>query len=163
MDNNTIKLKPIGIIHSPFESSGGTPIQPRAAAGAKGRVEIYNEYCEGLRDLDGFERIWLIYWFHRNGKSELTVVPFRDTRPRGLFATRAPSRPNRIGISVVRLLEVSDNTLAVEGLDIVDGTPLLDIKPYVPEFDAYECQRIGWLGDSNVQRDRADDRFDQSP
>jgi len=127
-----MKIVPIGLIHSPFKDTGGTPIQPHYAKGVRGTVEIEPKFAEGLRDLDGFERIWLIYWFHRSRSYELMVVPYRDTVPRGLFATRAPSRPNGIGLSSVKLLEVSGNRLIVEDIDILDETPLLDIKPYVP-------------------------------
>ncbi|MFH2057019.1 MAG: tRNA (N6-threonylcarbamoyladenosine(37)-N6)-methyltransferase TrmO [bacterium] len=160
MNKEKIELTPIGVIHTPFEEAHGTPIQPSAAKGAQGRVEILPEYVEALRDLQGFERIWLIYWFHKCGDYKPTVVPFRDKVERGLFATRAPARPNKIGMSVVKLIGISGNVLTVEGVDILDGTPLLDIKPYVPEFDSYDCERIGWLGGSGVDRDRADDRFE---
>ena len=161
MKDTAMKIVPIGLIHSPFKDTGGTPIQPHYAKGVRGTVEIEPKFAEGLRDLDGFERIWLIYWFHRSRPYELTVVPYRDTVPRGLFATRAPSRPNSIGLTSVKLLEVSGNRLVVEDVDILDETPLLDIKPYVPKADAYECQRIGWLQSNAADRDRADDRFDE--
>ena len=160
MKQQSFQIVPIGVIHSPFMDPEGTPIQPSAAQDTPGTVEIKPEFAEGLRDVEGFERIWLIYWFHRSRAPKLTVVPFRDTEERGVFATRAPSRPNNIGISAVRLTRIDGNVLHVVGIDVVDGTPLLDIKPYVPEFDAYECQRTGWLGTSFTDRDRADARFE---
>ncbi|MFH1894210.1 MAG: SAM-dependent methyltransferase [Candidatus Zixiibacteriota bacterium] len=109
----------------------------------------------------GFDRIWLVFWFHRSREPKLTVVPFRDTVPRGLFATRAPSRPNPIGISADKLISVSECTLTVEDVDLIDGTPLLDIKPYVPEFDSCDCRRIGWLGVSTHLSNEADDRSER--
>jgi len=152
--------KPIGLIRTPFASPEGTPIQPATASGAEGRIEIFPDYAEGLQDLDGFERIWLIYWFDRGRPPAMRVIPFRDTVPRGLFATRAPSRPNPIGLSVVRLERIEGGTLFVRDVDILDNTPLLDIKPYVPEFDAYPDSRHGWLERSGSTRNRADSRFD---
>jgi tRNA-Thr(GGU) m(6)t(6)A37 methyltransferase TsaA len=152
---------PIGTIHSPFARLEGMPIQPAGAAGVRGRVEILPEYAPGLSDLEGFSHVILLYHFHHAGPAQLTVVPFMDTRPRGLFSTRAPRRPNPIGLSVVRLLAVEGTTLHVEGIDVLDGTPLLDLKPYVPHFDQPEGVRTGWLaatGDE-VRSRRADDRF----
>lgn len=140
-----IRYQPIGVIHSPFKEPGGTPIQPKAAAGARGRVEIFHEYAEGLEDLEGFSHIMLIYHFHLSGGYLLKVRPYLDDAPRGLFSTRAPARPNPIGISVVGLDGIDGLNLLVRDIDIVDGTPLLDIKPYVPEFDAPGAKRIGWL------------------
>ena len=138
-------LSPIGVIHSPYTDPTGMPIQPNGARGIRGTVEIFPEYAGGLSDLDGFSRVILIYIFHRSGSYNLKVTPFLDTTARGVFATRAPKRPNPIGLSVVRLIEVQDRTLIIEDVDILDGTPLLDIKPYVPEFDAYPDASCGWL------------------
>jgi tRNA-Thr(GGU) m(6)t(6)A37 methyltransferase TsaA len=160
MQSESITLRPIGVIHSQFTAKEGTPIQPKAGKGIRGTVEIKPEFATGLDDLDGFERIWLVFWFHKSGPFKLKVVPFRDTEPRGLFSTRAPSRPNNIGISCVRLVEVRGNRLKIEDVDILDGTPLLDIKPFVPEFDCYDSEKTGWLGRSEVNRDRADRRFE---
>ena len=133
---NEIRYKPIGIIHSPFKEPKGTPIQPSAAKGAEGTVEVFPEYAEGLKDVAGFSHIILVYHFHLSGRASLRVKPFMDDVERGLFAVRAPSRPNPIGLSVVRLVRVDENLIHVLDVDMVEGTPLLDIKPYVPEFDA---------------------------
>lgn len=140
-----INYRPIGIIHSPFKKTEGMPIQPAGAQGIAATVELEPEYADGLKDLEGFSHIFLIYHFHLSQGYSLTVKPFLDTSLRGLFATRAPKRPNAIGISVVRLVEIKGCTLHIEDVDIVEGTPLLDIKPYVPEFDGREAERIGWL------------------
>jgi tRNA-Thr(GGU) m(6)t(6)A37 methyltransferase TsaA len=158
---NEIIYKPIGIVHSPFETPRGTPIQPPAARGVEGSVEVFLEYTEGLQDLDGFSHIILIYHFHLAKSPSLTVQPFLDDRQHGVFAVRAPSRPNPIGLSVVRLVKIEENILYVEDLDILDGTPLLDIKPYVPDFDARQVERTGWLEDSvhKLPTSRDDGRF----
>ena len=141
-----INYRPIGIIHSPFKTPAGTPIQPAGARDVEGRVEIFPEYTAGLDDLAGFSHIFLIYHFHLSKKFTLKVTPFLDNRERGLFATRAPSRPNPIGLSVVRLVGITDGSLKVLDVDVIDGTPLLDIKPYVPEFDVRKVDHTGWIG-----------------
>lgn len=152
---------PIGTIHSPFAEPAGMPIQPAGAAGVRGTIVIDEKFQAGLRDLDGFSRIILIYAFHRSQGYELEVIPFLDTVPHGIFATRAPRRPNAIGISIVRLISVDDSELVIEGVDIVDGTPLLDIKPYVPEFDCHPGEKPGWFAGcgEKVCNARADERF----
>jgi tRNA-Thr(GGU) m(6)t(6)A37 methyltransferase TsaA len=157
----TISYQPIGTIHSPFKGIEKVPIQPAAASGIRGTVEVFAEFVAGLQDLNGFSHIILLYHFHRITQARLTVVPFLDDRPRGVFATRAPSRPNPIGLSIVRLLGIEGNVLHVENVDIVDGTPLLDIKPYVPAFDHNEVERTGWLetAGQRVREKRSDDRF----
>lgn len=155
-----MNLSPIGIIHSPHQRAEGTPIQAALATGAHGTVEVFAEYAAGLRDLDGFERVWLVYWFDRAKPAQLVVTPYLDTTPRGLFATRAPSRPNPIGLSAVRLMGIVGNVLQVEGLDILDNTPLLDIKPYVPAFDAFQAKRIGWCAGVPSGGIVADGRFE---
>jgi tRNA-Thr(GGU) m(6)t(6)A37 methyltransferase TsaA len=155
-----MRLKPIGIIRTAFQQPAGTPIQPSRSSGAKGGVEVFPEYADGLKDLEGFERIWLIYWFDRAPEPQLLVVPFLDDRQRGVFATRAPGRPNAIGLSAVRLLRVVGNTLEVADVDILNGTPLLDIKPYVVEFDCHSVEKSGWLHQSPLRRSVADSRFD---
>lgn len=156
-----ITYQPIGIVHSPFTDLAGMPIQPSCAKGITGSVEIYPEFAEGLADLDGFSHIILLCHFHRSAGFRLKVVPFLDTELRGLFATRAPSRPNPIGLSIVRLAAIKGNTLSVIDLDILDGTPVLDIKPYVPEFDERPDVRIGWLKEAKRRHRvaRSDDRF----
>ncbi len=156
-----IELTPIGIIHSPFKEPEDMPIQPAGAAGVKGTVEVFEEFHPGLNDLDGFSHIFLLYHFHRSRSFNLQVVPFMDSETRGLFATRAPKRPNPIGLSVVRLDKIEDGLLHIQNLDILDGTPLLDIKPYVPEFDAPLEVRTGWLekAGKTVSSQKSDDRF----
>jgi tRNA-Thr(GGU) m(6)t(6)A37 methyltransferase TsaA len=156
-----IEFKPIGIIHTPFTTPEGTPIQPAYATDVYGTVEVFEEYQAGLKDLDGFSHIILIYHFHRSQGFSLRLVPFMDTQSRGVFATRAPKRPNPIGLSVVALDSIEDGVLRVQNVDILDGTPLLDIKPYVPEFDSYTAVRTGWLEKvrkADAPR-RSDDRF----
>lgn len=155
-------MKPIGLIRTPFTDRAGMPIQPPGAAGVRGTVELLPEYAEGLRDLDGFSHVILLYQFHQSEGFTLSVTPFMDTQPRGLFATRAPKRPNPIGLSVVRLIGVEGTVLAIEGIDVLDGTPLLDIKPYVRKFDCPEGEvRTGWLeaAQSRVGEKRSDKRF----
>jgi tRNA-Thr(GGU) m(6)t(6)A37 methyltransferase TsaA len=158
---NDIRLKPIGVIHTPFKEPKGTPIQPAMADGAKGTVTVFEEFQDGLKDLEGFDRIWLIYWFHRAPKARLLVTPFLDDQQRGVFATRAPARPNRLGISPVSLVRIDGNVLTVAGVDIIDGTPLLDIKPYAPLFDSYKVKRSGWLDNARKSRRVADERFEK--
>jgi len=157
----TITYAPIGVIHSPHKTIEGVPIQPSAAKGIKGTVVIDKEYVAGLADLEGFSHIILIYHFHLAKGFSLKVKPFLDNEERGLFATRAPKRPNAIGLSVVRLINIEANTLHIENVDIIDGTPLLDIKPYVPKFDNTEQIKIGWLvGKANESRHKkSDSRF----
>ena len=156
-----IVYRPIGVVHSPFKDIKGMPIQPIGAANIKGSVEILPELAEGLRDLDGFSHIILLYHFHQVRESKLVVIPFMDIQPRGVFATRAPKRPNPIGLSIVRLLRIEHNILHIENVDILDGTPLLDVKPYVPEFDQPTVDRVGWLegAEGQVESRRSDDRF----
>jgi tRNA-Thr(GGU) m(6)t(6)A37 methyltransferase TsaA len=160
-DDSQLRLAPIGVIHSPFREQQGTPIQPYSAMGTQGTVKIYASYAPGLADLGGFERIWLIYWFDRARTAKLRVVPYRDTKEHGVFATRAPSRINPIGMSAVRLVGIEGTTLQVAEIDILDGTPLLDIKPYVPDYDSYPGVRAGWVDDPCIAKDplRADSRF----
>ncbi len=136
-------MRPIGIIHSPFKSKSETPIQPSRSE-AVGQVEVYPQYADGLKDVEGFSHLILLYVFHRSSGYSLQVTPFLDDRPRGLFATRYPGRPNPIGLSIVRLLARKGTLLEIEGVDVLDGTPLLDIKPYIPEFDMRQDVRTGW-------------------
>ncbi|HKJ82159.1 MAG TPA: tRNA (N6-threonylcarbamoyladenosine(37)-N6)-methyltransferase TrmO [Ignavibacteriaceae bacterium] len=137
----------IGIIRTPFKKIEGMPIQPGGSEGNRGTIELKEEYTGGLSDLDKFSHIFLIYHFHKSSGFKLSVIPFLDNKPHGLFATRAPKRPNPIGISVVRLLNIKGNILTVENVDMLDGTPLLDIKPFVSQFDIHEIDSNGWLSD----------------
>jgi tRNA (adenine37-N6)-methyltransferase len=157
---SVLSLTPIGIIHSPFKEASGTPIQASMADDAEGWVEVLPQFAAGLKDLEGFDRVWLCYWFDRAIPAQLLVKPFLDEHLRGVFATRSPFRPNPIGLSCVRLLGVTGNRLDVQGLDILDQTPLLDIKPYVPAFDSFETRRIGWLEGKGPKPVLADGRFD---
>jgi tRNA (adenine37-N6)-methyltransferase len=156
-----IEYTPIGIIHSPFKEPVGMPIQPAGAVGVTGTVEVFEDFQTGLKDLEGFSHVILLYHFHRSQGFNLHVVPFMDSQTRGLFATRAPRRPNPIGISVVRLCRIENGLLHVENVDILDGTPLLDVKPYVPDFDAHTEVRTGWLEETRktVASRKANDRF----
>ncbi|MDF9407678.1 MAG: putative tRNA (adenine(37)-N6)-methyltransferase [Pelotomaculum sp. PtaB.Bin013] len=156
-----INFKPIGVIQSPFKKPKGTPIQTTAARDTAGVIEVYPEYIEGLKDIEGFSHLILIYHFHLAKESTLLVKPFLDNELHGVFATRAPSRPNAIGFSVVRLAKVEGNILHILDVDIVNGTPLLDIKPYVAEFDVREAVKIGWFKNSvqKLSSTRDDGRF----
>jgi len=140
-----IKYKPIGLVHSPFKEPRGTPIQPAAAKNVKGTVEIFPEFAKGLKDVDSFSHIILICHFHLSKSAPLSVVPYMDNETRGVFATRSPCRPNPIGLSTVRLDKIEGNILHIRDVDIINGTPLLDIKPYVPQFDKKEKIKTGWL------------------
>jgi tRNA-Thr(GGU) m(6)t(6)A37 methyltransferase TsaA len=156
-----IRYNPIGTIRSPFKDVKGMPIQPRGAKGIKGVVELKPEYVDGLKGIEGLSHIILLYHFHLSKKGSLQVTPFLDVHSHGVFATRAPERPNPVGMSVVKLVRVEGHTLHIENVDIVDGTPLLDIKPYVPMFDVYKVDRIGWFTDitRTVRKTKADGRF----
>ena len=152
---------PIGIVRSPFKTAEGSPIQPAGAKGVRGEVELREGFSAGVKDLEGFSHLILIYHFHLSNGFDLEVTPFLDNESRGVFSTRAPKRPNPVGISVVRLIKVEGNRLTIEDVDILDGTPLLDIKPYVPVFDSREDCEIGWFAGKiqDAERIRADDRF----
>jgi tRNA-Thr(GGU) m(6)t(6)A37 methyltransferase TsaA len=157
--SGTLEVTPIGIIRSPFTEARGTPIQPALADGAEGTVEVFEQYADGIADLEGFDRIWLIYWFDRVRDVRLKVTPYLDDAERGLFATRAPCRPNPIGMSPVRLVRIEGRVLHVLDVDVLDGTPLLDIKPYSPRFDCFDVGRSGWLDAAADRRAVADGRF----
>jgi len=144
MISDSIIVKPIGLIHSEHTVAEETPIQPVYAKGCKGKAEVLPEYAEGLRNLSSFSHIYLIYHFHRAGEPKLIVKPFLQNVEKRVFATRAPNRPNAIGLSVVELLRIEGNILYFEGADILDGTPLLDIKPYTIKFDRYDVKCSGW-------------------
>jgi len=145
-------MHPIGVIHSPFTDKIKTPIQPSRST-AKGTIEIFSGFAEGLADVDGFSHIILLYVFHCSSGYELRVKPFLDNQLRGLFATRHPHRPNPIGMSIVRMLSCRKNVLEIEGVDVLDNTPLLDIKPYVPDFDVKTGVRTGWYEVRNMRND----------
>ncbi len=156
--SRSFKFQSIGAIRSPWRELRGTPIQPRYADGARGRVEIDPAYAEALTDIEGFERIWLLYWLDRVGPFRPLVMPYLDRSAHGVFATRAPARPVPIGLSAVRLVGRQGPTLEVADLDILDGTPLLDIKPYVPQFDAWQGH-AGWFDTAPCEQTRDDGRF----
>jgi tRNA-Thr(GGU) m(6)t(6)A37 methyltransferase TsaA len=157
-------LSPIGIIHTPYAHALGTPLQPAFADGVQGQVEVYPEFADGLKDLEMFERIWLLFWCHLASQYKLQVVPYRDTSEHGIFAVRAPARPNPIGLSCVKLSGIEGRILHVDGVDMLDGSPLLDIKPYIPQYDVYPVQRVGWLSEgihlSHITQ--ADGRFERA-
>jgi tRNA-Thr(GGU) m(6)t(6)A37 methyltransferase TsaA len=158
---NKICFRPIGIVRSPFKQAKGTPIQPSASVDTAGTIELLPEYSEGLQDLEGFSHIILLYYFHKAKEPQMKVRPFMDDREHGIFAQRAPSRPNPIGLSIVRLDKIKNNILFIRDVDLLDGTPLLDIKPYVPEFDIRQVTRTGWL-EKNVrklEKTKDDERF----
>ena len=154
-------MKPIGIIHSPFTDIENMPIQPKGAMNIEGTVHIQEHYIEGLKDLNGFSHIYLIYLFHKAGRACLTVTPFMDKFERGVFATRSPLRPNHIGLSIVQLVKIEGAILTIRGVDIIDGTPLLDIKPYIENFDSVINSTSGWMTADlrEVSEKRSDDCF----
>jgi len=154
-------FKIIGEILSPFKKLDNMPIQPPGASGIKGQLILEQEYVPGLKDLDGFSHIYILYVFHKIKESRLSVTPYLDTHVRGVFATRAPSRPNPIGLSIVKLLSIDKNILHIENLDMLDGTPVLDIKPYVAPFDDQNDVQIGWLSEfvDGVKQKRSDERY----
>jgi tRNA-Thr(GGU) m(6)t(6)A37 methyltransferase TsaA len=161
MKEKSILFQPIGVVRSPYKKIEDMPIQPSGASGIQGTLVIDPTYIEGLQDLEGFSHIYVLYFFHHVREHQLIITPFLDKEPHGVFATRAPKRPNPIGLSILRLVEVTKNTLTVENVDILEGTPLLDIKPYVPIFDLQTNVRIGWLREfgDNVKTKRSDERF----
>lgn len=156
-----IFYNPIGIIRTPFNNIEGMPIQPTGAKGVKGVIEIYPEFAEGLKDLNGFSHIILLYHFHLSGDFKLHVKPFMDDELHGIFATRAPKRPNPIGFSVVKLNKIQNNIIYVENIDVLNQTPLLDIKPFVFDFDSVSKTKKGWL-ETNAHKaktTKSDKRF----
>ncbi len=157
-----IIINPIGIIRTPHTDVKNMPIQPIAAEGVKGEIELLPEYTDGLKDIEGFSHITLLYHFHRIDGFELQVIPFMDDEKHGIFACKAPKRPNAIGVSTVRLISVQGNILHVEQVDMLNGTPLIDIKPFYPRYDNRDDVTIGWLEKNrNMSLDelRSDERF----
>ena len=142
--NMPVSYRPIGVIHSGHTRPEETPIQPVYAEGCEGKAEVFPEFAPGLRDLEGFSHIYLLYHMHKVEGARLTVQPFLQDVERGVFATRAPCRPNPIGLSIVKLVRREGNILYLDGVDVLDGTPLLDIKPYTARFDRRENTRNGW-------------------
>jgi tRNA-Thr(GGU) m(6)t(6)A37 methyltransferase TsaA len=162
MPDEQFRYESIGVIRTPFESPDGMPIQPTGTDDEVGTVEIDESYADGLQDLDGFTHCILLYHLHASADTvSLQVEPFLDDKKRGVFATRAPQRPNQIGLSVVEIASVRDLEVTVRGIDVVDQTPLLDIKPFVPDFDVPNGADTGWLNasKSTIQSKRADERF----
>ena len=158
MSSNNIVFKPIGIIHTEFKNKTNVPIQPRFS-NSKGTVEIFPEFTKGLKDLDAFSHIVLIYYFHESKSYDLEVKPYLDEKKRGVFATCAPRRPNNIGVSVVELEKIEKNILYVNKVDMIDKTPLLDIKPYIHDFDTKASAKQGWIKGKIKQNHMSDDRF----
>lgn len=159
--NKHIDLTCIGIIHTPYKDLKNMPIQPVGAKDTEGTLELAPEYAAGLKDLEGFSHVYLLYHFHKAGEMKLEVVPYMDTHTRGVFSTRSPLRPGRIGLSIVEVVRVEDNVVHLRGVDVLDGTPLLDIKPYIPQFDQRDNVRTGWMCKDceDVANARSDDRF----
>ena len=156
-----IAYRAIGLLRSPFSDIQGMPVQPVGALGVAGQVEVHPDYAEGLRDLEGFSHVFLLYHLHRVAGYDLVVRPFLDNADHGIFATRSPKRPNPIGLSVLELAGVEGLTVHLRNVDVLDGTPVLDIKPYVPHFDVWEAGRVGWFERNAAKAGsyRSDDRF----
>ena len=156
-----MEISPIGIIETPFNDLEGMPIQPSGAKGVRGKIIVNPEYTEGLADIEGFSHLILLYHFHLSKGFNLTVTPFLDKTPRGLFSTRAPRRPNPVGLSIVRITGRQENIIEVEDIDVLNQTPLIDIKPYVPHFDTKVVTRCGWLeqAQDRAENMKSDDRF----
>ena len=157
-----VQCRPVGLVRSRFTETVGVPIQTAGAPDETGRVEVFPAFQPGLKDIEGFDYLLLVTHLHRVTRELLEVVPFLDDQAHGVFATRAPARPNRLGLSIVRLLSVRDGVLDFSGNDMLDGTPVLDIKPYVPRFDVRTTERIGWFGPrlDDLPGKRSDGRMD---
>jgi len=158
---NPVTFYPVGIVHSPHKELSGMPVQPPSAEGITGEIEIFPEFAEGLLDIEGFSRLMVFYHLHKSAGTLLTAKPFLDTVPHGVFASRIPRRPNPLGFSVLRLLSREGNVLRISDVDILDGTPVLDVKPYVPAFDSYPDERAGWFEGKldGISEKRSDGRF----
>lgn len=159
-DDESVTYRSIGRLHTPFTSHENMPIQS-AASTTKGMAILYSAYEDALEGLEGFSHAILLYCFHKSAPYRSKVTPFLDDRPMGLFATRAPCRPNPLGMSIVRIESIRGTTISFEGADMLDGTPLLDIKPYVTSFDAYPNARDGWLSNKKdtLAQTQSDRRF----
>ncbi|WP_027182780.1 tRNA (N6-threonylcarbamoyladenosine(37)-N6)-methyltransferase TrmO [Desulfovibrio inopinatus] len=159
--DSNIVFSPIGFVESPHVKLEGMPIQPRGAKGIQGRLILDPELAQGLHDLDGFSHIIVLYYFHKSEGYDLLVKPFLDTATHGVFATRAPRRPNPLGLSILRVIDVTDNIVTVEDIDIHNGTPIIDIKPYVAAFDDCKADCFGWMDGKKeeVREARSDSRF----
>ncbi len=158
---NMHDIEPIGTIYSPFHTIEDMPIQPKGAASVEGHILLNEKFTDGLKDLEGFSHIYLLYSFHKAVRTELVVKPFMDNVLRGVFSTRSPLRPNHIGLSIVRLKKIEKNKLIIQGIDILNQTPLLDIKPYIREFDRVTQSRSGWMqaDEDEIKNKRSDNRF----
>lgn len=156
-----VVFSPIGIVHSPHRELSGMPVQPPSAVEFIGEIEILPEFTEGLLDIEGFSRLMIFYHLHKSTGPLLSAKPFLDTVPHGVFASRIPRRPNALGFSIVRLLSRKENILQIRDVDILDGTPVLDIKPYVPAFDSYPNEQSGWFTGKldSISEKRSDERF----
>ena len=157
-----IIINPIGVIRTPHTDVKNMPIQPIAAEGIKGYIELLPEFIPGLKDLEGFSHITLVYRFHKINGFDLVTIPFMDDEAHGIFACKAPKRPNAIGISTVKLIGIETNIIHIEQVDMLDGTPLIDIKPFYPRYDNRENVKIGWLEknkDLPLEKLRADERY----
>lgn len=154
-------IEPIGMIYTPFKELENMPIQPKGASNTIGKLIIDQKYADGLKDLDGFSHIYLIYHFHKANRTELVTTPFMDSVPRGIFSTRSPLRPSHIGISITKIISIQDNIVTIEGIDILNETPLIDIKPYIPEFESVVDVKTGWMNknDTDVKLKLSDNRF----
>lgn len=152
---------PIGTIHTPFTSLENMPIQPKGAKEIEGKIILEEQYSSGLSDLEGFSHIYVLYHFHQAKRVAMRVTPFMDSQKRGVFATRSPLRPNHIGISIVKLVSINGSTVLFKGADMLDGTPVLDIKPYIDTFDKVDGSKSGWMvaTDQEVSQKRSDNRF----
>lgn len=154
-----IYIEPIGIINTPWTTRENMPIQPNGAEGTKGRITLYRNFMSGLKDLEDFSHIILLYHFDRQRAYDLEVIPFMDTQKRGVFSTRSPKRPNRIGMSIVRLDKIEKNVLFIRDVDMMDNTPLIDIKPFIEEIDNKTGTRQGWAKNKEFESRLSDDRF----
>ncbi len=157
----SINFSPIGVIHTPFKDKSGMPIQPPGAAGVKGRIELLPEFQDGLKDLDGFSHIIVLFHFNKSKGYNLQISPFLEDDIHGVFAVRAPKRPNPIGLSIVKLDKIEDNIIYIDNPDMLDGTPVLDIKPYISDFDSYPDSTSGWQEKhkGKVHKKKSDSRF----